>query len=42
MLGSELQKASSASSAEIDFFDILRQFCPVFRQIYILVRANLK
>ena len=29
----ELQKASFTSSAELDFFQIFRQICPVFRQI---------
>ena len=28
----ELQKAGSMGSAEPDFFQILRQICPVFRQ----------
>ena len=39
---SELQKAGSKGSAEPNFFEIFRQICPVFRQIYILERANLK
>ena len=38
----ELQKVGSLGSAEPDFFQILRQICLVFRQIYILERANLK
>ena len=36
----ELQKASSTSSAELSFFQIFSQICPVFRQIFIFERAN--
>ena len=36
----ELQKASSTSSAKVNFFQILRQICSVFPQIVIVERAN--
>ena len=41
----ELQKASSTSSAELNFFEIFRQICPVFRQFLSLkvqIRNNLE
>ena len=36
----ELQKATTTSSAELNFFQIFRQICPVFRQIFIFEHTN--
>ena len=41
----ELQKASSMSSAELDLFEIFYRICLVFRQIFVFecaIRNNLK
>ena len=44
-IGPELQKASSSSIAELDFFQIFCQICPVsakFLSLNVQIRNNLK
>ena len=40
-MSAELQKASFTSSAEFDFFQILRPICPVFLQIFTKFKKKL-